>query len=87
MDKTIEVLLVAMIAVIAAVIIVAMMTGQTDEFSGFLDTERQGAECSLAQTQIENCRAEPEDYSDLDCEFDMDSVYAEAGCESQNQEG
>jgi len=54
MDKTIEVLVVAVIAVITSVVVIALLTGQTGTFEDFLGGQSEGAECQLAQTQYEN---------------------------------
>lgn len=53
MDKTIEILLVAMVGIIAAVVVVAMMTGQTDKFKDTLSGETEGAQCTLWKSQYQ----------------------------------
>ncbi|MBY6293959.1 hypothetical protein GLU60_01065 [Nanohaloarchaea archaeon H01] len=47
MDKTIQLVVVAMVAISAALIILFLMQGQTDSFSGFLDSEQSNAKCEL----------------------------------------
>jgi len=54
MDKTVEILIVAVIAVIAATIIVVLLTGQTDSFGDFLTGSSEDAECRMLQTQYES---------------------------------
>jgi len=61
MDKTVEILVVAVIAVIAATIIVVLLTGQTDSFGDFLTGSSEDAECRMLQTQYESTNPEDDE--------------------------
>lgn len=47
MDKTIEVVVVAMVVLVTAVTIVFMVRGQADSFSGFSDGQTMSSKCQL----------------------------------------
>lgn len=54
MDKTIEIVLVAVVAIVTASILLFMMQNRADSFGGFLDDQSQGAKCDLWKTQAKN---------------------------------
>ena len=49
MDKTIEVVLVAVVVIATAAIMLFIFTGESSNFSDFLTDSREGAQCDLAQ--------------------------------------
>ncbi len=51
MDKTIEVVVVAMVILIAATILLFLVQDQTSSFDGFLSDKQSGAECELLKAQ------------------------------------
>jgi hypothetical protein len=52
MDKALEVIMVAMILVVAAVVILAMLQGRTGEFSGFTQSQVNSSDCSLGSLEF-----------------------------------
>ncbi|MBC5792999.1 MAG: hypothetical protein H8Z69_03055 [Nanohaloarchaea archaeon] len=55
MDKTIELVLVAMVTLITALVIVYMVQGEASGFGDFLDGQESTAECDLAKEKVNNC--------------------------------
>lgn len=59
MDKTIEIVVVAMVALIVATILLFLVQDRTENFSGFLNNQQTSAECDLwqsqYQTKVESC--------------------------------
>ncbi|MFB6100342.1 MAG: hypothetical protein ABEK16_03640 [Candidatus Nanohalobium sp.] len=55
MDKTIQLVVVAMIAIIAAMVLAFMLQSETDSFSTFLGNQQEDASCSVKQTKYKNC--------------------------------
>ncbi len=53
MDKTIEVVLVAVVVIATAAILLFIFTGESTNFSDFLTDSREGAECELAINQCD----------------------------------
>lgn len=51
MDKTIEVVIVAMVVLIAATIVLFLVQDQTSSFDGFLNNQQDNAQCGLSKTQ------------------------------------
>jgi hypothetical protein len=51
MDKTMEVVVVAMIALASGVILLFMTQGQSDSFEGFLEGQNQQANCNVIKSQ------------------------------------
>ncbi len=58
MDKTIELVLVAMVTLITALVIVYMVQGEASGFGDFLDSQSGDAECQLAKEKVNNCLVE-----------------------------
>lgn len=52
MDKTLEVILVAVVLVVAAVILVGLLQGQAGSFGTFADNQTNTASCGISQTQF-----------------------------------
>jgi len=57
MDKTVEIMLVAVVSIIVALIAVSLVQGQATGFNDFTGGQTEGAECSVWQTRIDNCEA------------------------------
>ena len=51
MDKTLEIVLVATTLVVAAVVVISMLQGQSDSFGGFANDQTSSASCSLGYQQ------------------------------------
>lgn len=51
MDKTIEIVVVAMVVLVAATVVLFLFQDQTDSFGSFLDSQQSGAQCQLLKTQ------------------------------------
>jgi len=54
MDKALEVIMVAVILVVASVVVIAMLQGQTDNFSNYTTEQTQGSSCGLAQQRLKS---------------------------------
>lgn len=52
MDKALEVIMVAVILVVASVVIIAMLQGQTENFGNYTDQQTEGSSCGLAQQRL-----------------------------------
>jgi hypothetical protein len=63
LDKTIEVVVVAMVALVAGVAMLYLATGQAEGFEGFADNQRQSAECNYYEERIS--RSCPEEADSL----------------------
>lgn len=55
MDKTIEIVVVAMVILVAATILLFLFQDRTDSFGNFLDSQQSGAQCELLKAQ-EKCQ-------------------------------
>lgn len=53
MDKALEVIMVAVILIVASVIIIAMLQGQTESFGGFADGQTNASDCGFAELKYE----------------------------------
>lgn len=51
MDKTLEIVLVATTLVVAAVVVISMLQGQSDSFGGFANDQTDSASCGLGYQQ------------------------------------
>ncbi|MFQ3275582.1 MAG: hypothetical protein ACI9LV_000048 [Candidatus Nanohaloarchaea archaeon] len=59
MDKTVEIVVVAMVALVTGVAILYLATGQAEGFDGFADGQQQSAECSYYEERISRaCKGE-----------------------------
>lgn len=54
MDKTLEIVLVATTLVVAAVVVISMLQGQSDSFGVFADDQTESASCGLGYQQWQN---------------------------------
>lgn len=54
MDKTIEIVVVAMVVLVTGLIVLYLVQGQTEGFGDFLGEQKTGAECDLAKTNYQN---------------------------------
>ncbi len=70
MDKTIWLIMVAVVAVVVAVFVLFMVQGQTNSFTEFISGESETAQCDLWKSRINNCEAvqsdAPQDLQDSD---------------------
>jgi len=53
MDKALEVIMVAVILIIASVVIIAMLQGQTESFGGFADDQTNSSNCGLSELEYD----------------------------------
>lgn len=72
MDKTIQLVVVAMVAIIAALVLSFMLQDQTGGFGEFLDSQRSDANCSTIQTQVQNGMISEDEFSDKTEDLDTD---------------
>lgn len=54
MDKTLEIILVATTLVVAAVVVISLLQGQSDNFGDFADQQSNSSSCGLGYQQWEN---------------------------------
>ncbi len=52
MDKTLEIILVAVVLVVAAVILVGLLQGQAGSFGKFADNQTSTASCGISHSQF-----------------------------------
>lgn len=52
MDKALEVIMVAVILVVASVVVIAMLQGQTENFGNYTDQQTEGSSCGLAAQRL-----------------------------------
>lgn len=58
MDKTLEIVMVAVALVVAVVIVVGLLQGQADSFGNFASNQTGSSSCGIKQAQLEtaaNC--------------------------------
>jgi hypothetical protein len=61
MDKTVEIVVVAMVALVTGVAILYLATGQAEGFDGFADGQQQSAQCEYYEERISrSCPEEAE---------------------------
>jgi hypothetical protein len=89
LDKALEVIMVAMILVVAAVVILAMMQGQTGTFGQFASGQTNSSDCELSKLKFQraiSCQDSgtsslnpdnaKEIYDNSDCEWSVDKTTA-----------
>jgi hypothetical protein len=54
MDKTVEIIVVAMIALVVAMILIFMVRGQSDSFLNFANSQTSDAECDIIDASGED---------------------------------
>jgi hypothetical protein len=54
MDKTLEIVMVAVALIVAAVIVVGLLQGQVNMFGGFSDNQTESSGCGIAKVQFCN---------------------------------
>jgi type II secretory pathway pseudopilin PulG len=64
MDKTIEIVVVAMVVLVAATVVLFLFQDQTDSFGSFLDSQQNGAQCQLLKTQD---KCDSQEFEELGC--------------------
>lgn len=52
MDKALEVIMVAVILVVASVVVIAMLQGQTENFGNYTEEQTKGSSCGLAAQRL-----------------------------------
>lgn len=53
MDKALEIIMVAVILILASVVIIGMLQGQTESFGGFADDQTNSSNCGLSELEYE----------------------------------
>ena len=53
MDKTLEIVMVAVALVVAVVIVVGLLQGQSDSFGNFASNQTGSSSCGIKQSQLE----------------------------------
>lgn len=67
MDKTIEVIVVAMVALVTGIAILYLATGQAEGFDGWAEDRQQGVQCDYIRGEYEStCRKEDSKLSSLE---------------------
>ena len=54
MDKTLEIVLVATTLVVAAVVVISMLQGQSDSFGEYSDQQTESSQCGIGYQQYKN---------------------------------
>lgn len=54
MEKTIEILLVATVVLMTAVVVIFMLQGRVGGFDDFLQNQNEDAQCSIGETKFSN---------------------------------
>ncbi|NMJ92657.1 hypothetical protein GLT81_00160 [Nanohaloarchaea archaeon] len=65
MDKTLEIVMVAVALVVAVVIVVGLLQGQADSFGNFASNQTGSSSCGIKQSQLEtaaDCSTSPSSY-------------------------
>jgi Tfp pilus assembly protein PilV len=86
MDKALEIIMVAVILIVASVVIIAMLQGQTENFGNYSRSQTEGSSCGLAQQRLAtsvNCPTDdpstmsnyPSYTNNEDCFDDSDQAY------------
>lgn len=83
MDKTIEVILVAVVVIATAAIMLFIVTGESGDFSDFISEQRSDSACELAQ---QRCDLDYFEDEDTDCEGFTPPSELER-CDDDNQHG
>ncbi len=61
MDKALEIIMVAVILIVASVVVIALLQGQTESFGNYSREQTQGSSCGLAAQRLAttmNCNAQ-----------------------------
>ncbi|WP_414837889.1 hypothetical protein ACK3SF_00585 [Candidatus Nanosalina sp. VS9-1] len=53
MDKTLEIIMVAMTLVVAAVVVISMLQGESGDFGEFSDGQQESSQCGLEELKYE----------------------------------
>jgi hypothetical protein len=90
MDKTLEVILVAVVLVVAAVIVVGLLQGRAAGLGGFADNKTTSASCGLASSNFRSA-VDCSGCSGTSCTVDSDrasDIYNEnSGCFDGSSKG
>lgn len=89
MDKTIEIMVVAMVALSTGVVILFLTSGQTDGFTSFVDNRQQDTKCTYWKQTCEGGE-KPPDYcgeSVSDCPPDTANSEGSGGTTGQSSNG
>lgn len=76
MDKALEVIMVAVILVVASVVIISMLQSQTGNFGNYTNQQTEGSSCGLAELKYERA---------LDCDS-VSETTAASNIESANSQ-
>ena len=74
MDKTLEVIMVASMLIIASVVIVSLLQGQTQDVGDFASEQTDSGDCGLLRVRYESA---------LNCDISSPETPAASGIESQ----
>jgi len=85
MDKTIEIVVVAMIALLVASILLFLVQDRTTSYSDFLGSQQEGAQCKLWKTQYKDSGCEDQDLEDKLSENSCETPTCSSGSEDQNR--
>jgi len=69
-DKTIEIVVVAMVALMVATIVLFLVQDRTDSFGDFLGDQQDSAQCSLLKTRYDRAAGNenPDEYTEINSE-------------------
>jgi hypothetical protein len=69
MDKTLEVVLVATVLVVASVVVISMLQSQSNSFNQFAGEQESSASCGIAQSKAERQCPDKSAVDDLLAEY------------------
>ena len=84
MDKTLEVVLVATVLVVASVVVISMIQSQSNSFSQFSGEQESSATCSIAEAKAERQCSDQTAVNNLASEYSSECTWASSlsSCDS-----
>lgn len=76
MDKTLEVVLVATVLVVASVVVISMLQSQSNSFNQFAGEQESSASCGIAEARAERQCPDKSSVNDLINEYDSECDWA-----------
>ncbi|MFQ3307828.1 MAG: hypothetical protein ACI977_000039 [Candidatus Nanohaloarchaea archaeon] len=67
MDKTLEIVIAVVVLMATAVVLLFMLQGESDSFSGFLEDRSNNASCQLLKAEYENGDTAAKDEAPSEC--------------------
>ena len=76
MDKTLEVVLVATVLVVASVVVISMLQSQSNSFNQFAGEQESSASCGIAQSKAERQCPDDSAVNGIIHEYDSECSWA-----------